>query len=119
MPIPASAKKFDDTMDPSDKVDYLVDLTPLLADGEEFTSIDLAVMAESVLLGFKIETDAPYAPSEPTPGQILIWAGVETGDQADSGWAGGVFCGIEFTGVTDSSPPRTFQRTVAIQVIQK
>lgn len=119
MPIPASAKKFEDAMDPSDVVDYLVDLTPLLDVGEEFTSVDLVVLAESVLLGFKIESDAPYAPVEVTPGVLRVWAAVETANQNSAGWAAGALCGIEFTAVTNSSPPRTFQRTVAVQVVQQ
>lgn len=119
MPIPGTAKKFEDAMDPSDKVDYIVDLTPLLQVGESFTSVTLSVLAESALLGFQIETDPPYAPSEFEPGKVRIWASVQSASQNAAGWASGVACGIEFTSVTNSSPPRHYQRTVSIQVVQQ
>ena len=106
-------------MDPADKVDFIVDSTPLLQEGEGVGSIDLAVLAESALLGFKIETDSPYEPVEISPGVLRVWASVEVGNQNAAGWAAGIECGIEFTVVTNSTPERHFQRTVAVKVIQK
>lgn len=118
MTIPSTAPVAEDVMDPADIVDYVIDLSPLLDEGESFSQIDFAVMPESVLLGLGILTVAPHEPEEFQPGQMRIWVTVDASSRADTAWQGeGSPCGIEFTATTDRS--RTFQRTVAIKVLQQ
>lgn len=120
MTIPATAPIAQDEegMDPADTADYVIGLAELLEEGEAFTAIDFAVTAESALLGFTILDDAPHAPAEIEGTKVRIWLTVDPAKRADGAWAGkGKACGIEFTATTDSG--RVFQRTAAVQVVQK
>lgn len=119
MAIPTTAKKAEAPMDPSDKVDYMIDMTDLLEAGEAFTDMEISVMAESALLGFQIETAAPYQPVEIGNGKVIVWASVAAPQQNSAGWSAGILCGVEVSAITDSSPPRHYQRTATIQVIQQ
>ncbi|GEM_PF-1571144 len=118
--IPSTAPVGKETIDPADIVDFIIDLSPLLEAGEEFATITFAVPPESAALGFRVMTEAPYAPLEIDDSHLRIWVSVEPGSAALPAWNGsGTVCAIEFTATTDSTPPRQHQRTIAIRVAQK
>jgi hypothetical protein len=106
--------------DPTDVLDYELNLSGLLAEDEEFTSATIAVVPASSALGFGILTTPPYAPEEIDDSHIRIWVTVEAGSRGLSAWSGqGTLCSFEVTAVTNSEPPRTWQRTGSIRVAQK
>lgn len=108
------------TLDPTDVLDFEVDLAALLEANEEFTTIDIAVTATSAALGFTIPGSGGYAPVEVSDSRIRIWPQIAAEDQSDVIWANaGVACRFEITAETDSVPPRTWQRTAQITVAQK
>ena len=120
MTIPSTAKKFSEPMDPKDVVDFVVDLTPLLGPGEQFATISFAVMPESAALGFQIKSGGGYDPVEIDDSHVRLWLGVAPGNQSDPVWdAAGTTCAIEATAVTNNVPARTYQRTFAVQVVQR
>lgn len=108
------------SVDPTDELDFVVDLTELLEVGEAFSSVAIAVTPTSTALGFTIPGSGEYAPETVTNSTIRIWPRVALVDQADASWAGsGATCRFEITAETDSVPPRTWQRTAQITVMQK
>ena len=118
MTIPASAPVAAEAIDPSDIVDFEIDLSAVLDPDETFDAIAFAVMPESVLLGFTILDAAPHQPVEVADARLRIWVSVDQPYHDKVEWRGsGTLCGIEFTARTNKS--RTWQRTVAIRVIEK
>jgi hypothetical protein len=108
------------TLDPTDVLDYVLNLDSITEPSEDFASINLAVVAGSAALGFTILNDAAYAPEELSDSRVRIWVSIEEADRGLSAWAGqGTVCSIEVTATTDSIPPRVFQRTAGIRVAQK
>lgn len=106
-------------LDPSDVMDFVVDLSGLLADGEEFAVVNMQVSAEAVLQGFQLLQTAPYAPTPLDDSRVRIWATVLPGSRDAATWTKVASCQIEITATTTSAPPRTWQRTVQIQVGQR
>ena len=118
MTVPSNAPAAQDAMDPTDIVDFVIDLAALLDEGEMFDAIDFAVMVESVLLGFTILDRAPHAPTEVDATRVKIWVTVDPAFRNAAAWKGkGTICGVEFTATTDRG--RQFQRTIAIGVVEK
>jgi hypothetical protein len=118
MAVPADAQVFEEPLDPTDIVDFEIDLGPLLETGEAIASQTVTVPTESSVLGLEIKTTGGY--STILTGNILrIWLGVLVGEQQNAAFATGVTLPIEITVTTDSTPPRRKQRTVAVQVIQR
>ena len=118
MAVPADAKVFEEPMDPTDIVDYEIDLGPLLETGEVVATHTETVPTESVLLGLEIKTTGGYITT--LTGNILkIWLGVLLAEQANSAFVDGVTLPIEITITTNSTPLRKKQRTVAVKVIQR
>lgn len=118
MAVPAEAKVFTETMDPTDIVDFEIDIAPILETGEGVTTHTEAIPTESALLGLQIKTTGGYATS--LTGTILrIWLGISSAEQANAAFVDGVTLPIEITITTNSTPPRVKQRTVAVTVIQR
>lgn len=125
MPLPSSPIAWEGTMDPADVVDFVMSLAgdaPLLDldNGEEIAGYTLTVLPEGVALGLEIGT-ASYAPEliEGNTG-VKLWLSVDGGSQADSAYSGGgVELGVVGKFVTNSSPPRTYERTWAVKVLQR
>lgn len=104
------AKIWEESMDPSDEVNFEVDLSPQLIEGESVATFTLDLPAESLLYGLTLGTTTREAF---LTGDILtIWLTL-TEDPIDL-----VTLPIEITFVTDSVPSRTKQRTVAVKVEQ-
>lgn len=107
-------------LDPTDVLDFVLNLSPLLENDEQFNAVSIVVLPAAVALGFTILTTAPYEPEEVDDSHIRIWATVDEASRSLSAWSGqGTICSFEVTGVTDSNPSRTWQRTGSIRVAQK
>ena len=119
MTFPISTKVWAETMDPYDVVDYKVDLSPLLATGEAIASFTVLTLTESDLLGLTVGTST-YAPVlDAATNNITIWLSIAAGFQANAAFVLGMTLPIEISIITDSSPSRRKQRTVAVKVIQR
>jgi len=122
MAVPSSAKSLGDPMDPTDIVDYEADMSGLLQEGENFSSITVALLAEAVALGFNLGPAAWLTGTRTTvydeeTEKVLMWASVDPTMWGNSAWNGsGSIMAMEITGVTDSTPTRRYQRTCTIPV---
>ena len=117
MPLPVGTKVWKETMDPYDKVDYKVDLTKIVLTTEEVVSFTVTPLTESQLYGLTVGTGA-YA-STIVAKQLTVWLSIASQFQNDPVFKKGLTLPLELTIVTDSTPPRTKQRTVAVKVIQR
>ena len=106
-------------IDPADVVDFLIDLRPMLHEGEQFASINLAVTATSSLLGFEILDSGQFAPVTLQNGLIRVWATVSPASRPSPIWAAARAGQFVVSAVTNSTPPRTWQRTAQIAVAPK
>ena len=108
------------SIDPSDELDYVIDLSALLETGEQFTSVAIAVDAASAVLGFSIPTTGEYALVEVDDSHIRIWPKISSIWQNNAIYsASGTTCKFEITAETNSAPSRTWQKSVQIPVSQK
>lgn len=110
-------------MDPAERLDFELDFRngddPVLQPGESIDSYSVAVTPEAAAYGLQIETDAPYAPDMDVSGErITIWLTVDIGEQSNPDFIDGLPLGVEFTIITDNTPPRTRQRTGLVTVKQ-
>src|SRR6478752_6789159 len=120
MAIPASTLIFEESMDPYDITDYVVDTSQILEDLEAVDDYDINIVAESALLGLELGT-GQYAPSiDITNKLITMWLQVEDAEQQNAQFSGsGVLLPIEVNITTNSVPARRKQRTVAVRVVQR
>jgi hypothetical protein len=118
MAIPVNALVWPESMDPSDVVDYSVDCTAILDEGETISTYTVAPYAESVLLGLTMGTST-YATT--LVGNILtMWLSIAAAKQEDVAFAGtGATLPISLTLNTSSTPSRKKQRTVVVKVQQR
>lgn len=124
MAIPLTAFIWDDPMDPSDVVDFIVDCAdpdlPLLEAGETIASFTLTLPAESVALGLTIGTSTRAPAKINTDTAIKLWLSVDSGYIANAAFSGaGTSLPVEVTIVTSSTPSRTRQRTCVVKVAQR
>lgn len=119
MAIPASAVKWSSVMDPSDLVDYKIDLSgadSILESGELISSFTITVLSEGTAVGFVVENTAPYAPVVANGNTITLWFSVASANRSDPAFEAGVDIPIELEIVTNSSPSRRKQRTFVVTV---
>lgn len=108
------------SIDPTDVLNFELNLTGLLEQGEAFASITIALLPASVVQGFDVPGSGPFGVAEIAPGRLQFWPIIDLAEQARAAWAGqGTSCGFEVLGETDTTPPRRWQRTVQIRVVQK
>lgn len=107
-------------IDPYNALDYVLDLSALLEDAEQFVSATLEVLPAAALLGFTIDQAGEYGVQQLDDSHILIWPRIAAPNQGDSGWAGqGASCNFEISMTTDSVPPRKWQKTASVKVAQQ
>jgi len=104
-------------LDPTDVMDFLLNLTPLLDESEAFLSVDIRVVAQSQLHGFIIMDEAPFAPVVVGNGRVQIWCTIKPENRNSSQWAKGTLCQVEVTATTTLQ--RTWQRTAQITAVNK
>lgn len=118
MAIPKSTFIWPDAMDPSDKVDYIIDCSGFLEPSELIASYTLIIPSESVLIGLTLGSGS-YASHVLDGTQIVLWLSIEDSLQQQSIFVDEVILPIEVNVTTTSSPARKRQRTVAVKVVQK
>ncbi|WP_375290404.1 hypothetical protein [Qipengyuania sp.] len=107
-------------LDPYDKLNFEIDMSALLEEGERFASVDFAVTPASSILGFTIPDNGAYAPFDKDDSHLILWPQIDAGKIDAGTWSGqGRLCNFEMTMQTDSTPPRHWQRTIAISVAQR
>lgn len=108
------------SLDPYDRLDYELNLAPLLETGEQFETIAIAVLPSATLLGFSIPTTGEYAAALVSNARVRIWPQIAEAQQNADVWNGtGTACALEVSAITNSEPPRLWQRTLRVPVAQK
>ena len=118
MAIPASTYIFSGVLDPSDLLDYQIDVSSLLETGESISTFTLTVPAESVLLGLTLNTTGGYATTLAS-NKIQFWVSIDPSKQGNAAFNSVAVLPLELSIVTNSTPARKKQRTVAIQVTHR
>jgi hypothetical protein len=124
MALPPNAFEWDQEMDPSDIVDYTINLSGekgLLESGETITSYTLTLRPEATALGLEIISTGPRAPALVGGATgVMLWFQVLEAFWGNAAYSGsGVKLGIELTVETSSNPSRRRQRTVVLKVAQQ
>lgn len=124
MPIPTNAFEWKAVMDPTDQVEYLIDLKdpdkPLLEAGETISSYTLTLLAESVAVGLTISTGARAPTLINSNTGIRVWFEVDNAYWSNTVYSGdGVRLPMELTITTSTTPSRRRQRTLVLKVAQQ
>ncbi len=112
---PKSAKVWPETMDPYDRTDYQIDLTPTLEDGEEITTFEVTPYEGSTALGLTVGS-GPQAPTL-LGNSITVWLEIDAEFQNNAAFTKGVKLPLEISFETNLD--RRKQRTVVVHVIQR
>jgi hypothetical protein len=116
---PPTAILWDEILDPSEIIDYTVDLTPLLATGEGVASFTVIPYSESALVGLTVGVSS-YAPTIDANKILTVWLSIASAKQTDPAFSGtGSQLPLELSFTTTSIPPRKRQRTLLVQVAQR
>jgi len=108
------------SIDPSDMLDYMIDLSAMLTEGEQFSTLSLVILPSAVAQGFTVLSTPPYHPEEIDNSHVRIWVTIDGASRSLPAWSGqGTNCSFELTATTNSTPPRVFQRTASIRVTQR
>jgi hypothetical protein len=118
MPIPSGATVWAQPLDPSDRADYVVGLGALFTGEEVIDVAQVTLMPEAVALGLTILEDEDHGPSIADDTNIELWFEVEEEFRDNVLFLGGVDLPVEITVTTTATPPRRFQRTVVLKVVQ-
>lgn len=113
MAIPPTAATFARTLDPNEQLDWLMPCAPLLEAGEAIDTYTLTLLPEAVAMGLTIMSHELVDGDR----SIKLWLTIDDAFQADPAFDGaGTALGMEVTLVTNSTPPRTRQRTALVKV---
>lgn len=120
MATPPTAQAFDQTLDPHEELDFLIDCSSLLDGGEKIASYTLTLYAESIAHGLEIMSgggrDDALANDSTA---ILLWFEISDPDETDVDFDGaGVSLPVDLVFVTNSTPARTRNRTFLVKVAQ-
>jgi hypothetical protein len=105
-------------MDPSDQVDYAAQFGDLLTGAEKIANATVVLLAEAAALGLTILQDSTHGPWIADDRAIEMWFQINSALQDDAAFVNGALLPVEITINTDAVPPRRFQRTVAVRVVQ-
>lgn len=129
MPLPEPPIRWKQALDPSEILDYVMELgveengrRPLLDvdNGEEIASYDLNLTADAASVGLLIGTGAYAHALVADNTAVKLWLSVDPAKRSDCVFShGGVEVGVIGTFVTNSSPARTFERTWMVRVRQR
>lgn len=120
MPLPRDAQSWPYHPDPEDRLDFGVDVSELLEDGEVVASSGVVVTlsAEAEALGLQVVEDAETLPRVAGDGKtIVFWLTVDEAKRADPEWDGwGRDVPVSVSWSSDGANARTFQRDFVITV---
>lgn len=124
MTIPANAFIWDAVMDPTDQVEYIIDLAdatkPMLEASEIIASYTLTLLSDAVAVGLTIGTGtrSPVLINGNTA--IKVWFEVDNAYWSNAAFNGdGSKLPMELTVTTSTSPSRRRQRTLVLKVAQQ
>ena len=120
--LPVGAIAWPQQYDPADHAPYAMDFAPLLASGEKIAAIEaISMNATAALLSVGVDQDAPYAPIIDTAAgqKVQIWFLVDPVAWASVSFsAAGVMLPVTVRVLTDSVPPKRYERTALLTVRQ-
>ena len=120
MALPKEAFRFDYKLDPTDLVEFALDLTPMIPEGQTIASVIVGPASESAGLGFRVADEAPHLPTRPSPTALQFFCNVDEGFRDAAVWTGdGQDCAVEVTIFTDSTAFNRVQRSALIRVKQQ
>jgi hypothetical protein len=104
-------------MDPSDVVDYKIDLSAMLDTGDNVADYSVVVLPDALLLGLVLGNGvrAPVLKSN----ILQLWFSIDPTYKSNPLFVGGVTLPLELTVLSDAVPSRTRQRTFAVRVVQR
>lgn len=111
-------------LDPSDKADFYADFAggndPVLEPGEKIAEYDIAVTAKAAQFGLTFDEAGPYAHQKVNDDTaVKMWLSIDEEYRASADFCAGIDLGVEVTITTDSVPPRVWQRTWLVTVINQ
>ena len=120
MAYPTLAQAISDNIDPKEEIDIVLDCTDLLEEGEQIDpGYTLTVLAESVALGLTIMSGGGYDQDLIEGDRMIrIWVTIDPLFQTDAAFDAVTLLPVELTFETNSTPPRTRQRTFLIPFVQ-
>jgi hypothetical protein len=119
MAIPPDAVQWRQPIDPTDRTNFVAQFGQLLEDGEIIDEVELTLLAESVALGLTIIEDAEHGPFIADDTNVELWFEVDEAHQSNAAFSGqGTTLPVQITITTDATPPRRYQRTMIVQVLQ-
>lgn len=121
MAIPPTAVSFSDALDPQEELDFEIPCSPILETDETIASYTLTLLPEAVALGLEIMSGSgrDQALTSGNTG-IAFWLQIVDEYEDDAAFEDtGTSLPLELTIVTNSSPPRTRQRTFLVRVAQQ
>ena len=119
MAIPSSTTVWTQSMDPYDIVDYIIDCSKMLEEGENISTYTVSLLAEASLLGLTINNSGGYSTTLISGNRIRVWLSILPAEQSNPIFVNAVTLPLEVTITTSSTPPRRKQRTVAVTVQQQ
>lgn len=127
MATPPTAILWPDTMDPSEELDWIADLSTMLEQGEAAESYTVELSPEAIDAGLVIMTGSGRdhhlitgADDRADNTAILLWLKIAPASQEDPMFSGsGTAFPIEVTFLTNSVPSRKRQRTYVLRVAQR
>jgi hypothetical protein len=120
--LPLGVPQWKQPLDPADHVPYGLDFGQLMDPSETIATIETVSIDADDTLGLIIDMDAPYHPIIDSAKSVLIqaWFSVEEGRRKDASWSGkGQVMSITFRITTNSTPPKRYERTAALNVRQQ
>ena len=112
---------FTDLLDPQEELDFKINLSDLLEEGEAIDSWTLEPLPEATALGLTIMSGSGRdAVLTDNATSVTFWLEVAEAFQDNAAFAnGGTALPLQITVVTDASPARTRQRTFNVTVAQR
>lgn len=124
MAIPPSAVRFQAQIDPGDRVEFVAKFDEILqvTAGEQIAdgTWTLTMSAEGAAVGVQIGSVGAYAPAlQVSNQQIRFWLSVADANQSDAIFNTGVEVAITIRFETTNSPPRRYERSFVVRVVNQ
>lgn len=121
----AAALEIEDVLDPQEELDFVLDTTGLLEEGEQIQAgYTLAVLSAGGALGVTLMSDGVDGSGYDhglieANRKIRFWLKVDAGYQTNAAWDGeGTVIAMQITFTTNASPTRTRDRLFLVRVAQ-
>lgn len=124
MAIPPTASRFSAQMDPGDRLEFVAIFAEILqiTAGEQIAegTWTLTMSPEGAALGVTIGSSGAYAAAlQVSNQQIRFWLSVLDANQSDAIFNTGVDVAITIRFETTNSPPRRYERSFVVRVVNQ